>query len=43
MTTTRVEFGERRAVNLFEAAADGAQKGVAVAVAVGAMLVAFVG
>ncbi|WP_298958418.1 nucleoside transporter C-terminal domain-containing protein [uncultured Methylobacterium sp.] len=43
VTTTRVEFGERRAVNLFEAAADGAQKGVAVAVAVGAMLVAFVG
>lgn len=41
--TTRVEFGETRAANLFEAAADGTQKGLAVAVSVGAMLIAFVG
>ncbi|WP_375463513.1 NupC/NupG family nucleoside CNT transporter [uncultured Methylobacterium sp.] len=41
--TTRVEFGEARAANLIEAAADGTQKGLAVAVAVGAMLIAFVG
>lgn len=41
--TTRVEFGETRAANLIEAAADGTQKGLAVAVAVGAMLIAFVG
>ncbi|KQP52678.1 nucleoside transporter C-terminal domain-containing protein [Methylobacterium sp. Leaf108] len=43
VTTTRVEFGERRATNVFEAAADGTQKGLAVAVSVGAMLIAFVG
>jgi CNT family concentrative nucleoside transporter len=43
ITTTRVEFGETRAANLIEAAADGTQKGLAVAVAVGAMLIAFVG
>ncbi|TNC16172.1 NupC/NupG family nucleoside CNT transporter [Methylobacterium terricola] len=41
--TMRVEFGETRAVNVIEAAADGTQKGLAVAVAVGAMLIAFVG
>jgi CNT family concentrative nucleoside transporter len=43
IATTRVEFGETRAANLIEAAADGTQKGLAVAVAVGAMLIAFVG
>ena len=43
ISTTRVEFGERRAANLIEAAADGTQKGLAVAVSVGAMLIAFVG
>ncbi len=43
VTTMRVTFGETRAVNVIEAAADGAQKGLAVAVAVGAMLIAFVG
>ncbi len=43
ITTTRVTFGERRAANLIEAAADGTQKGLAVAVSVGAMLIAFVG
>ncbi|GJE42552.1 NupC/NupG family nucleoside CNT transporter [Methylobacterium soli] len=43
ITTTRVEFAETRAANLIEAAADGTQKGLAVAVAVGAMLIAFVG
>ncbi|WP_336487840.1 NupC/NupG family nucleoside CNT transporter [Methylobacterium nigriterrae] len=43
ITTTRVEFGEARAANLIEAAADGTQKGLAVAVSVGAMLIAFVG
>ncbi|WP_375409644.1 NupC/NupG family nucleoside CNT transporter [uncultured Methylobacterium sp.] len=43
VTTTRVEFGETRAANLFEAAADGTQKGLVVAVSVGAMLIAFVG
>ncbi|MCJ2029933.1 NupC/NupG family nucleoside CNT transporter [Methylobacterium sp. J-043] len=41
--TTRVEFGEARAANVIEAAADGTQKGLGVAVAVGAMLIAFVG
>jgi concentrative nucleoside transporter, CNT family len=41
--TMRVTFGETRAVNVIEAAADGTQKGLAVAVAVGAMLIAFVG
>ncbi len=41
--TTRVEFGEARAANLIEAAADGTQKGLGIAVAVGAMLIAFVG
>ncbi|MFE1601492.1 NupC/NupG family nucleoside CNT transporter [Methylobacterium sp. ID0610] len=41
--TMRAEFGERRAVNVIEAAAEGTQKGLAVAVAVGAMLIAFVG
>ncbi|WP_375453958.1 NupC/NupG family nucleoside CNT transporter, partial [uncultured Methylobacterium sp.] len=43
VATTRVAFGETRAANLIEAAADGTQKGLAVAVAVGAMLIAFVG
>lgn len=43
ITTTRVEFGETRAANIIEAAADGTQKGLAVAVSVGAMLIAFVG
>ena len=43
IATTRVTFGETRAANLIEAAADGTQKGLAVAVAVGAMLIAFVG
>ncbi|GJE27392.1 NupC/NupG family nucleoside CNT transporter [Methylobacterium organophilum] len=41
--TTKVTFGESRAANLIEAAADGTQKGLAVAVSVGAMLIAFVG
>ncbi len=41
--TMRVTFAETRAVNVIEAAADGTQKGLAVAVAVGAMLIAFVG
>jgi concentrative nucleoside transporter, CNT family len=41
--TTKVTFGEARAATLIEAAADGTQKGLAVAVAVGAMLIAFVG
>ncbi|GJD62064.1 NupC/NupG family nucleoside CNT transporter [Methylobacterium frigidaeris] len=41
--TMRVTFGETQAVNVIEAAADGTQKGLAVAVAVGAMLIAFVG
>ncbi|MGC5779078.1 NupC/NupG family nucleoside CNT transporter [Methylobacterium sp. NFXW15] len=41
--TTRVTFGEVRAANVIEAAADGTQKGLAVAVSVGAMLIAFVG
>ncbi|MDB5647506.1 nucleoside transporter C-terminal domain-containing protein, partial [Methylobacterium sp.] len=43
VTTTRVTFGETRAVNVIEAAADGTQKGLAVAVSVGAMLIAFTG
>ena len=43
IATTRVTFAETRAANLIEAAADGTQKGLAVAVAVGAMLIAFVG
>ncbi len=43
IATTRVEFGEIRAANIIEAAADGTQKGLAVAVSVGAMLIAFVG
>jgi CNT family concentrative nucleoside transporter len=43
VVTMRAEFGERRAVNVIEAAAEGTQKGLAVAVAVGAMLIAFVG
>jgi CNT family concentrative nucleoside transporter len=41
--TTKVEFGDERATNLIEAAADGTQKGLGVAVAVGAMLISFVG
>ena len=41
--TTRVEFGETRAANVIEAAADGTMKGLMVAVAVGAMLISFVG
>lgn len=43
ITSTRVTFGEVRAANVIEAAADGTQKGLAVAVSVGAMLIAFVG
>ena len=43
IASTRVAFGETRAANVIEAAADGTQKGLAVAVAVGAMLIAFVG
>ncbi|MGH1571582.1 NupC/NupG family nucleoside CNT transporter [Methylobacterium sp. P31] len=43
IATTRVEFGEARAANVIEAAAEGTQKGLAVAVSVGAMLIAFVG
>ena len=43
MTTMRVEFAETRAVNLIEAAADGTQKGLVIAVSVGAMLIAFTG
>ncbi|RZK75746.1 MAG: NupC/NupG family nucleoside CNT transporter, partial [Methylobacterium sp.] len=42
-TSTRVTFAETRAVNVIEAAADGTQKGLAVAVSVGAMLIAFTG
>ena len=43
IATTRVEFGAARAANIIEAAADGTQKGLMVAVSVGAMLIAFVG
>jgi len=43
IVTTHVTFGETRAVNCIEAAADGTQKGLAVAVSVGAMLIAFTG
>jgi CNT family concentrative nucleoside transporter len=43
VTTMRVEFAETRAVNLIEAAADGTQKGLVIAVSVGAMLIAFTG
>ena len=43
VATMQVTFGETRAVNVIEAAADGTQKGLAVAAAVGAMLIAFVG
>lgn len=43
ITTGKVEFGGRRAANVFEAIAEGAQSGLVVAVAIGAMLVAFVG
>jgi CNT family concentrative nucleoside transporter len=43
IVTTRVTFGETRAVNVVEAAADGTQKGLGVAVSVGAMLIAFTG
>lgn len=43
VTTMRVTFAETRAVNVIEAAADGTQKGLAVAVSVGAMLIAFTG
>jgi CNT family concentrative nucleoside transporter len=43
IATTRVEFGDARAANVIEAAAEGTQKGLAVAVSVGAMLIAFVG
>lgn len=41
--STRAEFGERRAANVFEAIAEGTQKGLVVAAAVGAMLLSFVG
>ena len=43
ITSTKVEFAETRAVNVIEAAADGTQKGLVVAVSVGAMLIAFTG
>ena len=43
ISTAGAEFGERRAANVFEAVAEGTQKGVVVAVAVGAMLISFVG
>ncbi len=43
IVSTRAEFGETRAANIFEAVAEGTQKGVAVAVAVGAVLLSFVG
>lgn len=43
VTTMRVTFARTRAVNVIEAAADGTQKGLAVAVSVGAMLIAFTG
>lgn len=43
IASTRVTFGETRAANVIEAAADGTQKGLMVAVSVGAMLIAFVG
>ena len=41
--TTRVEFAGTRAANVIEAAADGTQKGLAVAAGVGALRIAFVG
>lgn len=43
VATMRVTFAESRAANVIEAAADGTQKGLAVAVSVGAMLIAFTG
>ena len=43
VTTLDLEFEERRPANVFEAAAIGTTNGVRVAVAVGAMLVAFIG
>ena len=43
VTTVDLEFEERRPANVFEAAAIGTTNGVRVAVAVGAMLVAFIG
>ena len=43
VSTAGAEFGDGRAANVFEAIAEGTQKGVVVAVAVGAMLIAFVG
>lgn len=43
VTSMRVTFARTRAVNVIEAAADGTQKGLAVAVSVGAMLIAFTG
>ena len=43
IASTRVEFAERRAVNVFEAIAEGTQKGLVIAVAIGAMLLSFVG
>lgn len=43
IVTTQAEFGDRRAANVFEAVAEGTQKGLVVAVAIGAMLLSFVG
>jgi CNT family concentrative nucleoside transporter len=43
ITTMHVNFGETRPANLFEAAAIGAANGMNVVVAVGAMLIAFIG
>ena len=43
ITTMQLDFEERRPANLFEAVATGTAGGVRVAVAVGSMLVAFIG
>ncbi len=43
VSTAGAEFGGERAANVFEAIAEGTQKGLIVAVAIGAMLVSFVG
>lgn len=43
ITTTRVEFDGRRPTNIIEAIAVGTMNGVHVAVAVGAMLISFIG
>lgn len=43
IVSTKGEFGDRRAANIFEAIADGTQKGLVIAVAVAAMLLSFIG